>query len=111
MDITTLMFRVVYIPFVDAHLKVGKESYAGPPATIISQQSDKIIDVSRYGDNLYGLVNRVGNKELYIDQVIDFASELYELGDYTDDNYVFNKSRICYLQRFYKSALRLYEKL
>ena len=88
-NISSVRFQLLYIPQVDAHLKIDKDNYSsGPAATIISQQSDRIIDLVRYGDNLRGLINRVGNKEIYIDAVLDSPSEMFDLGDYTEDGYV-----------------------
>ena len=73
-NISSVRFQLLYIPQVDAHLKIDKDNYSsGPAATIISQQSDRIIDLVRYGDNLRGLINRVGNKEIYIDAVLDLS--------------------------------------
>lgn len=101
-SIDQILFRIEYVPLFNAHLKIGKKKYIGPPATIINQQSDKIIDISRYGDNLQGLINRVGNKELYIDKIVDSVTELYELFDYTDDNYVLTSREIAVANDFLK---------
>lgn len=92
--IAQVLYRIQYVPRINAHLRVGKEDYSGPTATIISQQGDKIVDLGSYGDNLYGLINRVGNQELVIEKVHKTAESMYQLGDYTDENYVLTSREI-----------------
>jgi len=106
-NIDKILFYLIYIPQLDAHLKIGKEGYAGPPATIISQQSDRQIDIERYGDNLYGQINRLGNEELEIDRVIEDKTELWVPGDYTEDNYILTTSTISIFNNFIKCHYQL----
>lgn len=82
------LFKVSYVPYLNLHFKVGKLAneiaYQG---TMISNQTDRTIDVNRYSSHLQALANKLGNKELIknIEQSKD--QPLLELGDLIDDNY------------------------
>jgi uncharacterized protein YdhG (YjbR/CyaY superfamily) len=89
-----LIFRIKYIPYIDAHTKISKANYSKVPSTLIDNQSDKTIDLERYGDNLSSTVNRLGNKTLTIDKVHNSMGEVFEVQDYTADNYVLTKRTI-----------------
>jgi len=92
--IAPFRFRIKYIPYIDAHTRISKSNYSKVPSTLIDNQSDKVIDLERYGDNLSSTVNRLGNKTLTIDKVHNSISEVFEVQDYTADNYVLTKRTI-----------------
>lgn len=105
-NITQLRYRIKYIPYIDAHAKIGKTNYKDVPSTIISNQSDKTIDLGRYGISLFNQINRLGNKEIVVDKNHKSVEELYELLDYTDDNYVLVESEFAFYLHHIKAKYK-----
>lgn len=97
------IFRIKYIPYIDAHARIGKVGYSEVPSTIIDNQSEKIIDLERYGGNLYGTINRLGNKELKIDRKLYSINDDYNIGDITADGYVLTSKDLALYNGFIKA--------
>lgn len=97
------LFRIKYIPYIDAHARIGKVGYSGIKSTIIDNQSEKIIDLERYGGNLYGTINRLGNKELKIDRKLYSINDDYNIGDITADGYVLTSKDLALYNGFIKA--------
>lgn len=93
-NILTIAFRAKYIPYINAHTRISKTNYSKVPSTIIDNQSDKTVDLERYGDNLKATVNRLGNKTLTVDKVHHDMEDVWQVQDYTADGYVLTKKTI-----------------
>ena len=86
-QITDTLYRAEYIPYIDAHSKIGKQNITNTilsKTSIYDNQSEKVIDLNRFGLNLYGKINRIGNKELTIDTVENCFDKLLNVGDIYD---------------------------
>ena len=103
----TFRYRIKYVPYIDGHTKLSKSTYNEVKSVIISQQSDKIIDLNRYGNNLYGQINRLGNKEITINTNHDDIAEVFERGDITQDGYVITTRDIATYNNFIKAHYEL----
>ena len=104
------LFRIKYIPYIDAHARISKVGYSDIKSTIIDNQSEKIIDLERYGGNLYGTINRLGNKELKIDRKLYSINDDYNIGDITADGYVLTSKDLALYNGFIKARYELTEK-
>lgn len=93
------LFSVNYQPYVDSVVKIEKTNIASLEAnsknlSVIKNQSDRTIDMSKYYDSQQALINRMGNKEMYIDAMVDLTADyslqttLWGLGDYMTLNSV-----------------------
>jgi len=94
-----ILFSVNYQPYCDSVVKIEKTNIASLEAntknlSVIKNQSDRTIDMSKYYDSQQALINRMGNKEMYIDAMIDLTADyslqttLWGLGDYMTLNSV-----------------------
>ena len=94
-SITDTLFRAEYVPYMDAHSKIGKQNITNPmlaKTSIYDNQSEKVIDLNRFGLNLYGKINRTGNKELTIDTVENSFDKLLNVGDIYNDYVVVSRT-------------------
>jgi hypothetical protein len=94
-SIADAMFRLEYIPRTNVHAKLGKYDITNPAlskTSMYDNQSEKTIDLTRFGANLFGKVNRTGNKEMTIDDALDLElhsiSELLQPGDLLYNEYI-----------------------
>lgn len=84
------IYTAKYAPLVDDVIieanKTKKQNDRNAVFSITDGQSDNIIDLSRYGRNLVGKAQRIGNDELYIDTNVygreDVLEPLDKVGDY-----------------------------
>lgn len=112
------LFSVEYQPYVDSVVKIEKEVSVDARSEnlcVIKNQSDRTIDAVKYYDSQQALINRMGNKEMFIDCMIDLTAtyshlkSLWDLGDYmtlngtnwtitqrTLENYNENKLKVRY---------------
>lgn len=97
------IFRIRYVPYINLHARISKVGYKDVPSTIIDNQSEKIIDLERYGGNLYGTINRLGNKELKIDRKLYSINDDYNIGDITADEYVLTSKDLALYNGFIKA--------
>lgn len=102
-DIEKILYRIKYTPYIDAHAKISKVGYSDVKSTIIDNQSEKIIDLGRYGNNLYGTINRLGNKEVKIDRKLHDMSEDYNIGDITKEGYILTSKTLALYNNFIKA--------
>ena len=113
-----LKFSVNYQPYVDSVVKIEKEVSVDARSEnlcVIKNQSDRTIDAVKYYDSQQALINRMGNKEMFMDCMIDLTAtyshlkSLWDLGDYmtlngtnwtitqrTLENYNENKLKVRY---------------
>lgn len=93
-----MLFSVNYQPYCDSVVKLKKSSTSNIEANVVNlsvlkNQSDRTIDATKYYDSQQALINRMGNKEMYLDAMIDVSGQydslltLWKLGDYFTINY------------------------
>ena len=89
------MFSVNYQPYCDSVVKIEKSSMTDLEAnaknlSVIKNQSDRTIDAEKYYNSQQALINRMGNKEMFIDAMVDlnasyaYKTSLWDLGDYVE---------------------------
>ena len=91
-------FSVDYQPYCDSVVKIERTNVSNIEAnaknlSVLKNQSDRTIDATKYYDSQKALINRMGNKEMYLDAMIDISGQydstltLWNLGDYFTLNY------------------------
>ena len=87
------IYAAKYAPLVDDVIieanKTKKQNDRNAVFSITDGQSDNIIDLSRYGRNLVGKAQRIGNDELSIDANIYGFENVFEPLDKVDDYVVY----------------------
>lgn len=99
------LIYLVYYPYIEANgtvykLNLEKENISR--LTIPDTQSEKLINVERYGQNLLGKSTRLGNDLYEIDDVVKNTDELKKVGQKTSDNYVIYKREVSYFNDYAK---------
>lgn len=86
-----LTFRVTYTPFYDVRVAQSKsyiDSSMRPSALIYNQQAN-VVESRALGENLKGVIARIGNIELSITKILPWFSEIPRAGQiYKDDYYI-----------------------
>lgn len=82
------LFKIAYIPYLDLNYKQSKDNYESQfKSTMVSNQTDGVVDIDRYAKSLRVLANKSGNKELEIDSRVNSVDDLLQLGDRITDDY------------------------
>lgn len=84
-----LAFRVTYTPFYQSRVgqtKVDYEDYLRPAVMIYNQQSN-VVDSRAYGENLKGVIARLGNAEKSYTYRLSRLSQIPKAGMMFDDDY------------------------
>ena len=92
-NIEFALFSINYQPYCDSVVKIEKTNASNIEAnannlSVLKNQSDRTIDATKYYDSQKALINRMGNKEMYLDCMIDISGTynslltLWNLGDY-----------------------------
>ena len=92
-DEKNLLFSVNYQPYCDSVVKIEKSTISDLEAnaknlSMLKNQSDRTIEASKYYDSQQSIINRMGNKEMSLDVIVDLKEEyvklksLWDLGDY-----------------------------
>lgn len=102
-NVLQTIFRIKYIPYVNALVRVSKPNYQDIPSVMITNQLDKKIDLYRYGSNLKAHITRLGNSEISMDHFAKSFDELFELQDYTQDGYVVTRRTVSLFNNYIKA--------
>ena len=87
-QLRNVRFCVSYLPISNARIKTAKQIILGGlPSTIAYNQSANNIETSYYGENLKGVVERLGNVEKTYTYHLAFMSEVPKVGIKFDNNY------------------------
>ena len=92
-DAKSILFSINYQPYCDSVVKIERTNIADIEAnsknlSIIKNQSDRTVDAEKYFNSQQSLINRMGNKEMFIDCIVDLSQtyshlkSLWDLGDY-----------------------------
>ena len=109
MPLAKLQFRVTYIPIVDTVVKQYK-SFIGDiktRAALAYNQSDFKISSQQYGENLKGVIARLGNVEKTITYVYKLDEEIPQVGELFDEDYRITAIKEEILQTYRKITLCL----
>lgn len=88
-DYAELLFQVTYIPYFDVRVAQSKPYYKefNGSYALIYNQSANTIESRYYGENLKGVVARLGNPELVITYNLSRLDQLPTAGEMYDDDY------------------------
>ena len=83
-----LAFQVSYIPIFSERVKTNKAiRVEGLPRALAYNQSANLVETRYYGENLKGVVARLGNVEKTYTYKIGFLSDIPKVGELFDDHY------------------------
>jgi hypothetical protein len=84
-----MRFRVSYIPIFSARIKTNKSivSLGEMPRTLSYNQSNNFIETRYYGENLKGVIARLGNIEKEYTYKVAFLTDIPKVGELFDENY------------------------
>lgn len=83
-----LSFRVSYLPIGSARIVTNKQTVInGIPRTLAYNQDANLIESRYFGENLKGVVARLGNVEKTYTYNLAFLSDIPKVGTLFDDNY------------------------
>ncbi len=90
-DYPKLAFRVTYLPIFDVRVAQSKSYYRehDKHVALIYNQSANMIESKYYGENLKGMVERLGNPEMGVTYVLGRLTQLPKAGElYDEDHYI-----------------------
>ena len=73
---------------------VDKESY------LVANQQSRIVDLENLVKNAGGKINRLGNGDFSFENRVTSYTDLYNIGDYTSDNFIIDNREIILLNDF-----------
>lgn len=88
-DYETLCLEITYTPFYQARVEQTKpELDSKYPAALIYNQGENVIESRAYGENLKGVIARIGNAEKSYTYHLTRLSQIPKVGMEFDDDYV-----------------------
>ena len=96
-------YQTHYVPVPNSvRLSIDREDNSDVEynSTIISNQQSRIVNFENFTNNLYGRVNRIGNSELQLSNREVSSTDLYNIGDYTDDLYIITEKEIVFFRDY-----------
>jgi hypothetical protein len=87
-NLAKMIYKVSYVPYYDIHAKFSKDNALNslPATSQFDNQSEKSIDVLRYGDIAKKKANAVGNNVVPISLLADSYSDLIPVGRVLNDS-------------------------
>jgi hypothetical protein len=83
-----MSFRVTYLPIYSERIRTNKQTIvSGIPRTLAYNQGANLIETRYYGENLKGVIARLGNVEKTYTYNVAFLSDIPKVGTLFDDNY------------------------
>jgi len=86
-SILNYRLQLFYQPYFDADMTSEKYTGVNKRSTMLTNQKDKVVDLSRYGDVLKGTANMMANSNWAIREKVLSIDDALEIGDYTSDGY------------------------
>lgn len=87
-ELLQIRFSISYLPITNARVRTAKQKVLGGlPSTIAYNQGANNIETRYYGENLKGVVARLGNIEKTYTYHLAFLSEVPKVGMLFDENY------------------------
>ena len=108
-DYPLLAFRVTYTPFYNVRVGQTKTYYPDYPygAALIYNQQSNVIESRYYGENLKGVIARIGNVEKSITYNLARLSDIPKAGQMYDDDYYISAVSVEYLPTYIKCTIGL----
>lgn len=108
-DYPLLAFRVTYTPFYTARVGQTKVNYKDYPygAALIYNQQSNVIESRYYGENLKGVIARIGNVDKSITYNLARLSDIPQAGQMFDDDYYISAVSVEFLPTYIKCTLGL----
>ena len=108
-DYPLLAFRVTYTPFYNSRVGQTKINYGDYPyaASLIYNQQANVIESRYYGENLKGVIARLGNVDKSITYNLARLSDIPQAGQMFDENYYISTVSVEYLPTYIKCTLAL----
>ena len=100
-----LAFRVVYTPFYSARVAQTKINYKDFPrgSALVYNQGSNVIESRYYGENLKGVIARLGNVEKVKTYRLSRLSDIPKAGQKYDDEYYISAVH----KEFYKNSIKV----
>lgn len=104
-----LAFRVTYTPFYNARVGQTKTYYPDYPygAALIYNQQSNVIESRYYGENLKGVIARIGNVEKSITYNLARLADIPKAGQMYNDDYYISAVSVEYLPTYIKCTIGL----
>ncbi len=81
-NVSKLVFRISYIPFYDIFVSHGKTNTSSNPSfSLITNQSENVVDTQYFGEHLKGLASRLGNPEEERTYILKEYKDIPKIGD------------------------------
>ncbi len=107
-SLLNLTFRVEYLPISSARIKTNKSIVVdGLPRTLAYNQSANTIESRYFGENLKGVIARLGNVEKQITYALPLISDIPKEGLKYDDEYYISAVSTEYLPTYCKCTIGL----
>lgn len=108
-DYPLLAFRVTYTPFYTARVGQTKVNYKDYPygAALIYNQQSNVIESRYYGENLKGVIARIGNVDKSITYNLARLSDIPQAGQMFDEDYYISAVSVEFLPTYIKCTLGL----
>ena len=105
----TLIFRVRYTPFFNARVEQTKPNYRDYkyPAQLIYNQSANIVDARAFGENLKGVIARLGNAEKSHTYMLTRLKQIPKAGMKFDDDYYISAVYTEEMTSYYRCTVAL----
>lgn len=85
---TSIRFRISYIPRYSARVRTSKQLIIpGLPSTLAYNQGANLVETRYYGENLKGVVARLGNVEKTLTYKVGYLTDIPKAGQLFDKNY------------------------
>lgn len=104
-----LAFRVTYTPFYTSRVGQTKVNYKDYPygAALIYNQQSNVIESRYYGENLKGVIARIGNVDKSITYNLARLSDIPQAGQMFDEDYYISAVSVEFLPTYIKCTLGL----
>ena len=104
-----LAFRVTYTPFYNSRVGQTKVNYQDYPraAALIYNQQANVIESRYYGENLKGVIARLGNLDKSITYNLARLSDIPKAGQMYNDDYYISTVAVEYLPTYIKCTIGL----
>lgn len=108
-DYPLLAFRVTYTPFYNSRVGQTKVNYKDYPyaAALIYNQQSNVIESRYYGENLKGVIARLGNVDKSLTYNLARLSDIPKAGQMYDEDYYISTVAVEFLPTYIKCTIGL----
>ena len=104
----SIRFRITYVPRYSARVKTSKQLVIpGLPSTLAYSQGANLVETRYYGENLKGVVARLGNVEKSLTYKVGYLSDIPKAGQLFDKNYYISAVEWEVYSSYYKVTIGL----